>query len=61
MTIKTAIESFEQAAQEARSRDDSTMEFIALGLIDLAKSLRNELNDIKRKIDAVESKVRSIR
>lgn len=61
MTIKTAIESFEQAAQVAEARDDSTLEFIALGLADLAKSLRTELNDIKHKIESVEGKVRSLR
>lgn len=60
MTIKTAIESFEQAAQVAEEGNDSALEFIALGLVDLAKSLRTDLNEIKSKIGAVESKVRSL-
>lgn len=60
MTIKTAIESFEQAAQVAEARDDSAQEFIALGLVDLAKALRTDLNEIKNKVAAVESKVRSL-
>lgn len=60
MTIKTAIESFEQAAQVAEEQNDSALEFIALGLADLAKSLRTEINEIKSKIGAVESKVRSL-
>ena len=60
MTLKTAIESFEQAIQVAESQNESALEFIAHGLLDLTKSLRTELNDIKNKISAVEIKVRSL-
>lgn len=61
MTLKTAIDSFEQAIQVAESENNSALEFIAHGLLDLTKSLRTELNDIKHKIDGVESKVRPLR
>jgi hypothetical protein len=60
MTLKTAIESFEQAVQVAESQNDSALEFIAHGLLDLTKALRTELNDIKRKVESVENKVRSL-
>lgn len=61
MSFKTAAENFEAAAQIAREDNDPYREHIALGLIELAKSLRGDLYKIEGKFSEVNSKINSLR
>lgn len=61
MSFKTARESFEQAQQIAEAAGDSTLEFLAAGLADLAKSMATELRAVQSRLNDVENKVRSLR
>lgn len=57
MTFKTAREAFETVLQIAESSDDSTMEHLAIGLIELTKALSSDATATKSKLDAIASKV----
>lgn len=61
MSFKTAIDSFETAAQIAEAADDSYREHLALGLIELAKAMRQGLRDIESKVESASSKINSLR
>lgn len=61
MTLKSARETFESAQEAANANGDAATALLAAGLAELAKALAAELRDIKRDIDTVEAKVRSLR
>lgn len=61
MSFKTATENFETAAQIAETENDSYREHIALGMIELAKSMRQGLRDLESKISDLNGKINSLR
>jgi len=61
MSFKTATDNFESALQIAESLDDSFKENLAQGLIELTKAIKLELRNADSKVEALSSKINSLR
>ena len=61
MSFKTATDNFESALQIAESLDDSFKEHLSQGLIELTKAIKLELRNADSKVEALSSKINSLR
>jgi formiminotetrahydrofolate cyclodeaminase len=61
MSFTTAREAFETAQQIAEASNNSALEHIAAGLVDLSRAIQQELRNIKSDIEQTKSRVNSLR
>lgn len=61
MSSFTTKRTLDEAMSLALSQQDQLTAKLIEGLIDMNKSLHNELSDLRRKLDNIESKVSSLR
>lgn len=61
MSFKTAQDAFESALQISEVTENSLMEFLLTGLIELTRATKADMGAIKSKLETIEHSIRQIR
>jgi hypothetical protein len=61
MSFKTAQDAFESALQVSEATENSLMEFLLTGLIELTRATKADMSTVKSKLETIEHNIRQIR